>query len=479
MRKSYEMDMTRGPLLRSILIFTLPLLLSGVLQLLFNATDIVVVGQFAGANAMASVGSTTSLFNLLINAFIGISVGANVLVARYCGEKNYDGVQQTVQTSLLTGLVGGVILVVLGIVLARPMLTLMKTPDEVIEGAVLYMRVYFIGMPATMIYNFGAAVLRAVGDTRRPLYFLMAAGVMNVLGDLLFVCVLGMGVAGVALATVLSQCVSAALTVLCLTGSDGMCHLDIRRLRFYPERFAQIMKIGLPAGMQSVIFNISNVLIQSSINSFGAVAVAGNTAAANVEGFVYISMNSLYQTQLHEPEPRREAVPPRRRHPRALHDPRHPHRRCARTGRIPSGRSAAAHLLAGPGGHRLRHSALQRGQRDVFPVRHDGCRLGRGARPRLFDHADACVHGRRVRVPRHLDLHRVPYVSHAVHAVRFLSDLVGPDRYRTYDMLSYRPAPDVPGEGGIKGPSRRRSIQKKSAETLKMCLCTLFYLTRC
>ena len=160
MRKSYEMDMTRGPLLRSILIFTLPLLLSGVLQLLFNATDIVVVGQFAGANAMASVGSTTSLFNLLINAFIGISVGANVLVARYCGEKNYDGVQQTVQTSLLTGLVGGVILVVLGIVLARPMLTLMKTPDEVIEGAVLYMRVYFIGMPATMIYNFGAAALK-------------------------------------------------------------------------------------------------------------------------------------------------------------------------------------------------------------------------------------------------------------------------------------------------------------------------------
>ena len=295
MRKSYEMDMTRGPLLRSILIFTLPLLLSGVLQLLFNATDIVVVGQFAGANAMASVGSTTSLFNLLINAFIGISVGANVLVARYCGEKNYDGVQQTVQTSLLTGLVGGVILVVLGIVLARPMLTLMKTPDEVIEGAVLYMRVYFIGMPATMIYNFGAAVLRAVGDTRRPLYFLMAAGVMNVLGDLLFVCVLGMGVAGVALATVLSQCVSAALTVLCLTGSDGMCHLDIRRLRFYPERFAQIMKIGLPAGLQSTVFSLSNVVIQSAINSFGSTVVAGNSAASNLEGFIYTGMNAFAQ----------------------------------------------------------------------------------------------------------------------------------------------------------------------------------------
>ena len=247
MKRSYEMDLCSGPLLSKILLFSLPLILSGVLQLLFNATDIVVVGKFAGSNAMAAVGSTTSLFNLLVNSFIGISVGANVLVARHYGERDYDGVQQTIQTALLTGLIGGTILIVLGVVLARPMLTLMATPDEVIDQAVLYMQVYFIGMPATMIYNFGAAVLRAVGDTRRPLYFLMAAGVMNVLGDLLFVCVLGMGVAGVALATVLSQCVSAALTVLCLTGSDGMCHLDIRRLRFYPERFAQIMKIGLPA----------------------------------------------------------------------------------------------------------------------------------------------------------------------------------------------------------------------------------------
>ena len=298
MKRSYEMDLCSGPLLSKILLFSLPLILSGVLQLLFNATDIVVVGKFAGSNAMAAVGSTTSLFNLLVNSFIGISVGANVLVARHYGERDYDGVQQTIQTALLTGLIGGAILIVLGVVLARPMLTLMATPDEVIDQAVLYMQVYFIGMPATMIYNFGAAVLRAVGDTRRPLYFLMAAGVMNVLGDLLFVCVLGMGVAGVAIATVLSQCVSATLTVLCLTGSDGIYHLDIRHLRFSPDRFRQIMKIGLPAGMQSVIFNISNVLIQSSINSFGAVAVAGNTAAANIEGFVYISMNSLYQTTL-------------------------------------------------------------------------------------------------------------------------------------------------------------------------------------
>ena len=298
MKRSYEMDLCSGPLLSKILLFSLPLILSGVLQLLFNATDIVVVGKFAGSNAMAAVGSTTSLFNLLVNSFIGISVGANVLVARHYGERDYDGVQQTIQTALLTGLIGGTILIVLGVVLARPMLTLMATPDEVIDQAVLYMQVYFIGMPATMIYNFGAAVLRAVGDTRRPLYFLMAAGVMNVLGDLLFECLLGMGVAGTAIATVLSQCVSAALTVLCLVKSDGMCHLDLRRLHFHMDKFLRIMQVGLPAGMQSVIFNISNVLIQSSVNSFGAVTVAGNTAAANIEGFVYISMNALYQTSI-------------------------------------------------------------------------------------------------------------------------------------------------------------------------------------
>lgn len=298
MKRSYEMDLCSGPLLSKILLFSLPLILSGVLQLLFNATDIVVVGKFAGSNAMAAVGSTTSLFNLLVNSFIGISVGANVLVARHYGERDYDGVQQTIQTALLTGLIGGALLIVLGVVLARPMLTLMATPDEVIDQAVLYMQVYFIGMPATMIYNFGAAVLRAVGDTRRPLYFLMAAGVMNVLGDLLFVCLLGMGVAGTAIATVLSQCVSAALTVLCLVKSDGMCHLDLRRLHFHRDKFLRIMQVGLPAGMQSVIFNISNVLIQSSVNSFGAVTVAGNTAAANIEGFVYISMNALYQTSI-------------------------------------------------------------------------------------------------------------------------------------------------------------------------------------
>ena len=298
MRKSYEIDMCSGPLLSRILLFAIPLICSGVLQLVFNATDIIVVGRFVSSNAMAAVGSTSSLINLLVNFFIGISVGANVLVARFRGANDFDDAQETVQTALITAVAGGFVLIALGILLARPMLVWMATPDEVIGQAVLYMRVYFIGMPATMLYNFGAAILRAVGDTRRPLYFLTLAGLVNVAGDLLFVLVLDMGVAGVAVATVISQIISATLIVLCLMRQDGMCNVNLRRMRFHRDKFLRSMQVGLPAGLQSVIFNISNVLIQSSINSFGATVVAGNTAASNIEGFVYTSMNALYQTSL-------------------------------------------------------------------------------------------------------------------------------------------------------------------------------------
>ena len=298
MRKSYEIDMCSGPLLSRILLFAIPLICSGVLQLVFNATDIIVVGRFVSSNAMAAVGSTSSLINLLVNFFIGISVGANVLVARFRGANDYDDAQETVQTALITAVIGGFVLIAAGMLLARPMLEWMATPEEVIDQAVLYMRVYFVGMPATMLYNFGAAILRAVGDTRRPLYFLTLAGLVNVAGDLLFVLVLDMGVAGVAVATVISQIISATLIVLCLMRQDGMCNVNLRRMRFHRDKFLRIMQVGLPAGLQSVIFNISNVLIQSSINSFGATVVAGNTAASNIEGFVYTSMNALYQTSL-------------------------------------------------------------------------------------------------------------------------------------------------------------------------------------
>lgn len=297
-KRSFEMDMCNGPLLGKILLFSIPLMLSGILQLLFNAADIVVVGRFVGHQALAAVGSTSSLINLLVNVFIGLSVGTNVLVANYYGAKKETMVSETVHTSVLTSLICGSFLILVGLFLAGPLLTLMGTPDDVLDQATLYMRIYFAGMPVILLYNFGAAILRAIGDTRRPLYFLLAAGVINVFLNLLFVTRLHMGVAGVALATVLSQVISAALIVYTLIKSEGCFRLEPGKLRITPARLRQMIRIGLPAGMQGAIFSISNVLIQSSINSFGSVAMAGSTAASNIEGFVYTSMNALHQTAL-------------------------------------------------------------------------------------------------------------------------------------------------------------------------------------
>ncbi len=295
-QKSYEIDMCNGPLLGKIMLFTLPLMLSGILQLLFNAADVVVVGRFAGNEALAAVGSTGALTNLLVNLFIGMSVGANVLVARYYGGKQEEEVSRTVHTSMLVSAAGGIILAVLGIVLAKPLLLLMDTPDNVINHSVLYMRIYFLGMPVMLIFNFGSAILRAVGDTRRPLFYLIIAGVINVALNLWFVIGFHMGVAGVALATVISQCVSTALIVRSLLKSEGCLRLRPERLCMDWEKFGKIAAIGLPAGLQGSLFSISNVLIQSSVNSFGSVAMAGNTAASNIESFVYVAMNSVHQT---------------------------------------------------------------------------------------------------------------------------------------------------------------------------------------
>ena len=298
MKKSYEMDMCNGPILKKLLIFALPLMLSGILQLLFNAADIVVVGKFTGSHALAAVGSTSALINLFVNVFIGFSIGTNVLVAQYFGARDEKNVQETVHTSILLGIVGGFILIVSGIIFAKPMLEWMDTPDNVLEHAVLYMRIYFIGMPAMLIYNFGAAILRAIGDTKRPLYYLLSAGVINVVLNLFFVIVLNMGVAGVAAATVASQVVSAILIVRCLIQSEGIYRPDLNKLKFHKKKLIRIVQIGLPAGLQGAVFSLSNVLIQSSVNSFGSVAMAGNTAAGNIEGFVYTSMNAIYQTAL-------------------------------------------------------------------------------------------------------------------------------------------------------------------------------------
>ena len=298
MKKSYEIDMCNGPLLGKILLFSVPLMMSGILQLLFNAADIIVVGRFAGSSALAAVGSTSALINLLINVFVGLSVGVNVLVAKYYGGRREKDMSETVHTAITTSEIGRAFLVVLGLVAAKPLLHLMGTPDDVLSQSVLYMRIYFLGMPVLMLYNFGAAILRAIGDTRRPLYFLFAAGIVNVVLNLFFVIGLGMGVDGVAWATVISEHISALLVLKSLMEAPGALKLSLKNLRIHPKKLKRIIKIGLPAGMQGAIFSISNVLIQSSVNSFGSIAMAGNTASSNIEGFVYTAMNAVYQTNL-------------------------------------------------------------------------------------------------------------------------------------------------------------------------------------
>lgn len=296
--KKYEIDMCNGPLLSKILVYAVPLIASGILQLLFNAADMVVAGRFAGNAALGAVGATSSLINLLINVFIGMSVGSNVLVAHFYGANRQEELGQTVHTSIALSLISGVVLGIAGFMLASPLLSLMGTPDDILPHAVVYMQIYFIGVPGMLLYNFGSAILRAVGDTKRPLYYLLFAGVINVVLNLFFVIVLGIGVAGVALATIISQFISAALVIRCLIKEDGAYHLNIREIRLYPDKVIRILRVGLPAGFQGAVFSISNVLIQSSVNSFGAIAVAGNTAAQNLEGFVYNAMNSFHQTAL-------------------------------------------------------------------------------------------------------------------------------------------------------------------------------------
>ena len=286
-KKSYEMDMTQGPLFKKIIIFTIPLMLSGMLQLLYNAADIVVVGKFAGDEALAAVGSTSSLINLIVTTFIGLSLGAGVIVAQSIGAKNVSRLTRTIHTSMSLSIVFGFFLTIIGVLLASPMLKLMGSPEDVIGKATLYMRIYFLGMPAFMVYNFGAAILRSAGDTRRPLTILSISGIANVGFNLLFVIVFEMGVSGVAIATIISQYISAVWVVIILINEDDAYKLSIKKLRIYKTEFLQILSYGMPMGIQGACFSISNVIIQSSINSLGTVYIAGNSAAGNIEGFVH------------------------------------------------------------------------------------------------------------------------------------------------------------------------------------------------
>lgn len=291
----YEIDMCNGTIMDKLISFSLPLMLSGILQLLFNAVDIVVVGRFTGSQALAAVGSTTALINLFINLFIGVSLGANVLAARYYAAGKQKEMSETVHTAMLFALISGCIMVLAGLFFSRGALELMDTPDDVISQAALYMKIYFMGMPFFMLYNYGAAILRAVGDTKRPLLFLVISGAANAALNLLLVIVFSMGVAGVAVATVISQCISCVMVLSCLIRTESSYQLSLKKLRIRPAYLLQIFQVGIPAGIQSTVITFSNVLLQSSVNSFGSTAMAGYTAANNIFGFLYTSINSVSQ----------------------------------------------------------------------------------------------------------------------------------------------------------------------------------------
>lgn len=288
-------DMLNGPLLKKIIFFALPLALSGILQLLFNSADQIVVGQFAGTESLAAVGSTASLINLITNLFIGLSVGANVLIAKSIGEGNEDRASKTVNTGLLVGLISGLFVAVLGLFCSRLFLELMKNDVDVIDKATLYLTIYFLGAPATLVYNFGAAALRAKGDTKRPLVYLIIAGVINVLFNLFFVIVCKLDVAGVALATIISQYVSATLIVISLFKESDFTKVTLKKLRIHKAELVGIIRIGVPAGIASSMFAISNVIMQSAINSFGKTVMAGHTAAIGLSGFVFTGMDAISQ----------------------------------------------------------------------------------------------------------------------------------------------------------------------------------------
>ena len=294
-KNKYEIDMVNGTIMPKLITFAIPLMLSGILQLLFNAVDIIVVGRFSGSQSLAAVGSTSSLINMLTNLFIGISLGANVLAARFYAAGKHKEMSETVHTSILTALISGVLMIFVGIFFSRPALELMDTPSDVIELATLYMRIYFVGMPFFMLYNYGAAILRAVGDTKRPLIFLVVSGVTNACLNLLLVIVFKMDVAGVAIATVISQMISCVLVLICLYKTDAVYQLRFKKLRIKWEYLGQIFRIGIPAGIQSTLISFSNVLLQSSVNSFGSIAMAGYTAANNVLSFLYMGANSITQ----------------------------------------------------------------------------------------------------------------------------------------------------------------------------------------
>ncbi|MDY3947489.1 MAG: MATE family efflux transporter [Ezakiella sp.] len=293
-----RVDMLNGPLLGPVILFALPLMLTSILQLLFNAADIIVIGKFSTQEALAAVGSTGPVINLTVNIFIGISIGASVIMGKYLGARDFENSQLTLHTSILISVIGGFMVMALGYFASGQILAMMNTPEEVLKLATLYLKIYFLGMPGAMVFNFGSSLLRSAGDTRSPLYFLAFSGVVNVVLNLILVIYFKMGVAGVAIATAVSQYVSAALIIISLMKGDQVMKLDLKKLKISWNLVGDMLKIGIPAGLQGALFSISNIMIQSTINRFGSAVMAGNTAAGNIEGFVYMGMNAIYQAAL-------------------------------------------------------------------------------------------------------------------------------------------------------------------------------------
>ena len=296
--KENNNDLTSGPLTIKIIKFIIPLMLTGILQLLYNAADSIVVGHYDGSSALAAVSSVGALINLLVNAFMGLSVGAAVVVAQDYGAKDYEGVSKTVHTSYLISIIGGIVVGAIGLIFSRQFLIWMESPEDVLPLSTEYLMIYFAGTPANMAYNFGASILRSVGDTKRPLYFLTISGLVNVVLNLVLVIVFHMGVAGVAYATIISQILSAVMVIVYMMKSKDCVRFVPKNMRIYGDKLKKMLYIGLPAGFQGTVFSLSNVVIQSAVNSFGSLVMAGNGAASSLEGFTYTAMNSVYQASL-------------------------------------------------------------------------------------------------------------------------------------------------------------------------------------
>ena len=472
---SRSADLTSGPMLQKIILFSVPLAASSILQLLFNAADVVVVGRFAGSTALAAVGSNGALINLLVNLFVGLSLGANVVAARCFGARDEKGVQDTVHTAVALGLVSGVLLAVVGFCAARGLLELMSCPEDVISLSTLYLKIYFIGMPMTMLYNFSSALLRAVGDTKRPLYCLAAAGIINVVLNLVFVIGFSMSVAGVALATIISQTVSALLVTGMLVREEGALRLDLRRLAFHAGTLKQILLIGLPAGLQSTVFSLSNVVIQSSINSFGSMVVAGNSASSNLEGFVYTAMNAFAQAavtftsqnigaQVPQPQPGDPQLSAVCRGDRP----------CAGRWRSTGGAPAAALLLLGHCGHRHRRRAAAPDLRLLSAVRHHGRAGQQPARAGL----QRAAHGGKpcgcVRAAAGVDRHHFPAEPHPFYAVHQLPHQLGADRTGASGLPACGAAASAPEAADGINPFCIKAAPGRPKKSVRRCF---YYIT--